>query len=314
VAKRIKSSMDLSIIIVNYNTKDLLINCVESIVKHTKDLKYEIVIVDNNSKDIVKRSWFKDLNSKLNLKIVLNKENKGFGTANNSGLNKSEGEYILFLNSDTLIHDNVFFEMVQWIKANKNVGVVSCALKNADGSLEGSGGYFPTLSKVFAWMFFLEDIPFLDTLIKPFHPVHGQSFIYSGTKQFEKKRKQDWVTGAFMLIPEKVLNKVGAFDEDYFMYTEEVDLCFRIKKAGYLIWYLPEWWITHLGSASSTKEFPLLQEYKSMKLFYKKHMPEWQMPVLRTFLKLGALLRIPIFGLLKGKEVSKIYAKAFTIA
>jgi len=303
--------MDLSIIIVNYNTKELLINCVESIVKHTKGLKYEIVVVDNNSDDKVKSSWF---DSTEHITIILNKENKGFGAANNIGLEKAQGAYILLLNSDTLIHDNVLSEMVSWIKKNKNVGVVSCALKNSDGTMQGSGGYFPTLSKVFAWMFFLEDIPFLDQLIKPFHPTHGQSFFYNGTKQFEKKREQDWVTGAFMLIPKKVLEEVGVFDTDYFMYTEEVDLCFRIKKAGYAIWYLPAWSITHFGGASSTNEFPLLQEYKSMKLFYQKHMPTWQMPVLRLFLKLGALIRIPLFGILKGKEVAKIYAKAFTIA
>jgi GT2 family glycosyltransferase len=303
--------MDLSIIIVNYNTKELLIDCVESIDANTKGLNYEIVIVDNASDEKVSKSWF---GPKLHIKIVTHTENKGFGIANNAGLEKAEGNYILFLNSDTLIHDNVLPEMVSWIKQHKRVGVVSCALKNSDGTLQGSGGYFPTLSKVFAWMLFLEDIPFLDTFIKPFHPVHGQSFFYSGMKQFEKKREQDWVTGAFMLIPRVVLDKVGAFDPDYFMYTEEVDLCYRIKMAGYSIYYVPDWSITHLGSASSTREFPLLQEYKSVKLFYKKHMPVWQMPILRFFLKSGALIRIPLFAILKGKEVSKIYAKAFAIA
>lgn len=310
--------MDLSIIIVNYNTKKLLIDCVTSIIKHTKGLKYEIVIVDNNSSDgsveEIQSSKFKVQKYSSKLKIVLNKENKGFGAANNIGLKEAKGNYILFLNSDTLIHNNVLTEMVQWIKANKNVGVVSCALMNADGTMQGSGGYFPTLSKVFAWMFFLEDIPLLDRLIKPFHPVHGQSIFYNGTKQFKQKRDQDWVTGAFMLVPKKVLEQVGAFDTDYFMYTEEVDLCYRIKREGYRIWYLPQWSVTHLGSMSSTKEFPLIQEYKSMKLFYQKHMPVWQMPLLRLFLKAGALIRIPLFGILKGKEVSKIYAKAFAIA
>jgi GT2 family glycosyltransferase len=309
--------MELSIIIVNYNTKDLLVDCIESIVTHTRGLKYEVMVVDNGSSDgsieEIKKLKGKSQNYNSKVKIITNAENKGFGSANNVGLSRAEGEYLLFLNSDTLIHDNVLLEMVQWIKQSKKVGVVSCALKNQDGTLQGSGGYFPNLSKVFAWMFFWEDIPFLDKLIKPFHPVHGQSFFYNGTKQFEKKREQDWVTGAFMLIPKKVLDQVGAFDEDYFMYTEEVDLCYRIKKAGYTIWYMPDWAITHFGSASSTKEFPLIQEYKSMKLFYQKNMPVWQMPILRFYLKCGALMRIPLLGLLKGKEVAKIYAKAFAI-
>ncbi len=310
--------MELSIIITSYNTKQLLLDCIDSIVKYTKNLKYEIIIIDNNSNDgsvdAIQRSKIKSQNYNLKVKIIQNKENKGFTKANNQGLAKASGNYILFLNSDTLLHNNVLSEMVAWMKKHSEVGVASCSLRNADGSIQGTGGYFPTLTKVFAWMFFLEDIPFLDTLIKPFHPVHGQSFFYNGTSQFLKKREQDWVTGAFLLIPAKVLKEVGAFDEDYFMYTEEVDLCFRIKRAGYKVWYLPEWSITHLGGASSTKEFSLLTEFKSMKIFYKKNMPQWQFPILRLFLKGGSLLRIPLFGILKGKEVAQTYAKAFALA
>jgi GT2 family glycosyltransferase len=95
------------------------------------------------------------------------------------------------------------------------------------------------------------------------------------------------------------------------MYTEEVDLCFRIKKQGLRVFYLPEWDIVHLGGASSTKEFSILSEYKSMKIFYKKNMPSWQFPFLRLFLKSGALIRATLFRILEGKEAYEVYIKAY---
>jgi GT2 family glycosyltransferase len=302
--------LDLSIIIVSYNTKKLTLACIDSIRKHTKGVTYEIVVVDNNSTD----GSLEELEKLTYVRLIRNKENKGFGAANNIGLKVATAKYLLLLNSDTIILDNVLGEMVSWMLQHPKVGVASTALKNEDGTMQGTGGYFPTLGKVFAWMCFLEDIPLLDQLIKPFHPVHGQSPFYTGARQFMNAKQQDWVTGAFMLIPKKVIDEVGMFDEDYFMYTEEVDLCFRIKKKGWEVWYLPQFSIIHLGGSSSTKEFPLLQEYKSMKLFYQKNMSKWQFPVLRFLLKVGALLRILLLGILKGKDMARIYWKAFNLS
>ena len=116
------------------------------------------------------------------------------------------------------------------------------------------------------------------------------------------------------MIKKCVYEKAGGFDENYFMYTEEMDLCYRIKKMGYDVMYLPEWEIFHLGGASSNKEFPVLSEYKGVKLFFQKNMPAWQFPFLRIFLKCGALLRALIFNLFNGKEAYSVYIKAFKIA
>lgn len=314
--RRAKASrkLDLSVIIINYNTKKITADCIRSIVKNTKGVDYEIIVVDNASTD---RSVevLENLKKKIsNLKLIRNKENRGFGSGNNQGIKIAKGEFILLLNTDTIIHNNILSEMVEWMRKNKKVGVASCALKNPDGSLQGTGGHFPDLFRVFAWMFFLEDIPLLDTLIKPFHPIHGQSPFYKGTGQFTKRREQDWVTGAYLLTRRKVIEQVGYFDEDYFMYTEEVDYCYRVKKAGWKVWYLPAWSITHLGGASSTAEFPILSEYKGMKLFYKKNKPSWQLAVLRLFLKGGAVARVALFGVLKGKEAAKTYVKAYKVA
>ena len=311
--KEEKINMDLSIIIVSFNTKKILKECIESIVKTTKKIKYELIVVDNNSKD-GSVELLRKLAKKYPIHVITNNKNAGFGIANNQGAKKAKGKYLLFINPDTLVKKNVLGEMVLWMEKNPKVGVSTCALRNRDGSLQGTGGYFPNLFKVFAWMFFLENIPLIDRLIKPFHPMHPQSPIYKGEVFFKKAHQRDWVTGAFLLTRKDIFEKVGGFDQDYFMYTEETDLCWRIKKDGWQIWFLPEWNIVHFGGASSTAEFPILGEYKGVKLFYKKNKPAWQMPLVRLFLKGGAVLRILLFGLIKGKEAAKTYANAFKVA
>lgn len=191
------------------------------------------------------------------------------------------------------------------------VGISTCALVNPDKkTYQGSGGSFPTLGKVFAWMTFLDDIPGLDKLIKPYHPMHGLSPIHTNESYFKKAHKQDWLTGAFFLMRKSAMDTVGLFDEDFFLYVEEVELSYRFAKAGWEIWYLPDWKIVHFGSATIGSERALIFELQNIKLFYEKHYPKWQIPILTFILKFGALLRIIIFGILKGKDVAKIYAKA----
>ena len=306
--------MDLSIVTINFKTKKITTDCINSILKNTKGISFEVIVIDNASNDNSYEFLRKNFEKYEFIKFIKNSRNLGFAKANNQGAIKAKGKYLLFLNSDTVVKADVFRGMLAWMDKNTKVGVSTCALKNKDGTLQGSGGYFPTLFKVFAWMFFIEDIPLLDKFIKPFHPVHTKSPLYKGLGQFSKSRDQDWVTGAFFLTRRDIFEKAGRFDEDYFMYTEEVDLCYRIKKMGYEIRYLPEWEITHLGGASSNKEFPILSEYKGIKLFYEKNMPLWQMPLVRLFLKTGALLRALIFGVLDGKEAFDVYVKAYKIA
>ncbi len=263
---------DLSIIIVNYNTPELTADCIKSIKKFTKNLKYEIILIDNSI------------------------DNKGFTGGNNVGMKKAKGRYVLLLNSDTLIHDNVLGEMIGWLDANLKIGIATCALKNKDGSIQPTGGYFPTLPRVFSWML-TQDIPFMDRITKQFHPK-SENF-------YRNFRELDWVTGAFMMIRRDVIDQIGYLDEEYFMYTEDTDYCYRARKWSVI--YNPKWAITHFGGASSKKEFPLLSEFKNVKLFYRKHYPSWQYPILRFLLKLGSIWRMVLIN-------PKIYAKAFTEA
>lgn len=291
-----KKPLDLSIIIVHFNTPSLLSQCVNSIIAFTKGIKYEIVIVDNASSQGL--DLLSQLGKKKNLTVLRNKENLGFSKGNNEGIKKAKGEYILLLNSDTLLTSNTFGNMVQWFNKHANVGVASAALRNSDGSLQATGGFFPSLFNIFSWMFFIDDIPFL--ISKPYHLRPGK-----------KLRQVDWLTGAFFMIREKVVEQVGMLDPDYFMYVEDMDYCYRVKKAGWNIVYNPNESIIHLGGASSTKEFPLISEFRGILTFYKKHKPAWQYPLVKLLLKTGALLRIGILGILKGPHIGKIYAKAF---
>src|SRR3972149_10208889 len=132
--------MDLSIIIVSFNTKDILVSCIKSVKKYTKGMDYEIIVVDNDSKD-----GSSGASKDLGARVIVNKKNLGFATANNQGSRASKGKYILFLNSDTEVKDNVLGELVAYMEQNPKIGVATSALNNKDGSLQATGGHFPTL-------------------------------------------------------------------------------------------------------------------------------------------------------------------------
>lgn len=302
--------IDLSVILVNFNTEKLTRDCIESLIKNTKKTSYEIIVVDNASKD-GSVEMLKRLKNHYPKKITLklNNKNVGYGSGNNQGMKISQGRYLLLLNTDTLISDNAAGEMVKWMDRNKKIGIATCALKNRDGSMQGTGGYFPTLIRVFSWMT-IQDIPFVDNFIKPFHPMHTKSFI-KGESFYDREKELDWVTGAFFLIRDSVLKKVGYFDEDYFMYTEETDYCFRTKENGWKVYYNPRWSIIHYGGASGKSYSHVLREFDGVKTFYRKHYPPWQYPLLRLLLKVGALGRIVLFGIVEGKEAAQAYAEAF---
>jgi len=305
-----KNQIELSIVIVS-SRRDTLKTCLKSIYEAKTKLSLEIIVVDNASIGSEVNGLKNDFKS---VKFIRRDENGGFGENNNLGMRIAVGRYVLLLNDDTkIIQENIFDEMLNWMDKNPKVGVSGCALMNPDmKSLQGSGGYFPTLFRVFAWWSFLDDIPFLDRLIKPYHPLHGWSPFYKGDRYFMEPHKQDWVTGAFYLMRKKALDKVGLFDEDFFLYVEEVDLSYRFTKSGWEIWYLPQWRIVHYGQMTTGSERAILDELKNLILFYEKHYPKWQIPILRVILKLGIILRFIVFGILKGVKVSKIYAKAFS--
>lgn len=278
--------IDLSVIIVSYNAKDYLLNCLKSL-----DQKFEIIVVDNASTDgsteEIKKSF-------PQVKIIKNKKNLGFAKANNQGIKQASGRYILLLNPDTKILDNAISKMINWMDNNPKAAVSTCQLLNEDGSLQPTGGFFPTLPRLIAWQLFLDDI----LPLKSYHPK----------KQFYDKEKElDWVTGAFFLFRKEIIDKVGLFDEKFFMYAEELEYCHRIKKAGFKVFFTPRASIIHYGFKSGSKERALISEYESLKYFYQKHYPPYKAIFARIILKFGALIRSAIIS-------RSTYEKCFKVA
>lgn len=295
-----EKSTFVSIIIVSFNTRKLLLSCIESIYEYVHT-PFEIIIVDNNSSDSSVLS-VKKL-KRQNIHIISNTENVGFAKANNQGFKKARGNYILLLNSDTLLTEDCVTPSATYLDSHARTGILSCSLKNEDGSVQPTGGYFPTLFRVFLWISFLDDIPFFNYFFRSFHPKER---IYS------KAVKLDWITGAYFFMRAELLESVGMLDEDYFMYVEELDYCYRVKEKGWDIDYIPRGNIIHFGRSSGSNEFAILSELKNLVLFYRKHY-SILVPLLRVVLKIGALGRVVLFAILGESRKRDIYAKAFFV-
>lgn len=294
--------MNLSIIIVNFNTKELLNKCLRSIYSQTKKTQFEIIVVDNASKDDSIDMLHKEFTQ---VKIIKNKENFGFGNANNQAVKIAKGEWILFLNSDTQINDHAIDKIFYFIENEKIDQVIGCQLLNDDLTIQPSAGFFPSLDRIFLQMTFIDDLPLVKKIIKPYQQ--------SDPNFYTSNHEVDWVTGAFLLLPKKLLEKTGGFDESIFMYGEEVDLCFRLKKTSAKILFTPLAKIVHSKGGSSKEGFKtaVLGEYNGLLTFYKKHYPG-QLIFLELFLKLGALLRIGIFGIIDSRKAN-IYKQALQL-
>ena len=287
----------ISVVILSWNTKKILENCLQSLFAFKPGpYELEVIVVDNASTDgspaMVKRK-FKPV------KLIENKENLGFTKGNNQGMKKAKGDYLLILNSDTLIKDKAPVKMARFLEDNPQVGVVGCKLLNPNGTNQPSYGPFPNLGIVMI-MLFAE------------HWLGGHLVRRSG----EKTVATDWVMGAALMIKKEIIKKAGMFDEKIFMYMEENEWCYRIKKAGYQVVFYPEARITHLGRASSTtgRKDPILNIYKGLIYFYQKHYPGWQLPILRLMLKLKAGGALLLGYLIKKPYLKETYGEAFKIA
>lgn len=297
----------LSIIIVSFNTRELTSNSLVSLQKAVKNLNYqtEIIVIDNASTDgspeLIAQKF-------THVTLIKNSSNIGFSGANNQGLKIAKGEFILLLNSDTVVSKDAIKKVIGYLENNPESGVVGCKLLNKNGSLQQSAGFIPNLLNIFFWMTFIDDLPFLNRLLKPYH-IRERGF-------YEKIQKVGWVSGAFFALRKKTYENAGSLDENIFMYGEEVEWCMRIGKSGWRVVYYPDAYITHLKGGSGNRSVSgLREEFTSLIYIFQKHKPSWQLPILITFLRLGALLRLFLFGIiLWDKDRFKIYAQAFTLA
>jgi GT2 family glycosyltransferase len=302
--------IDLSIVIIS-SKKDYIFDCLRSLESATQGIEAEVILIDNVSQDKIGESVKKQFPK---VKVLRREVNGGFGENNNMGMKIAQGRYVLLLNDDTKIIDkNIFKEIIAWMDEHPKAGITTCALVNPDlKTYQGSGGSFPTLPKVFAWMTFLDDIPGLDNLIKPYHPLHSSSPFSTNEDYFKKPHKQDWLTGAFFLMRKEAMDEAGLFDEDFFLYVEEVELAYRFARKGWEAWYLPRWKTVHYGMSTNGSEKATIFELQNLVLMYKKHEPKWKIPVLRIILRFGVGLRIILWTVRCKPDITKIYEKAFT--
>ena len=297
----------LSIIIISYNTSEITLNCLKSIFqdKGLKDISFEIIIIDNDSKD---DSVLQIKKNFPNIKLITNKFNGGFGKANNQGLKIAKGNYILFLNSDTIILHSAISQTLNWLCSHPETSVCTAQLLNKDKTIQASGGFFPNISNVFAWCLNLDDLPLFNKIIKPFHP-HTPTF-YTHDNFYLKDHQQDWVTGAFMMVRSSHLKPTNGFDENYFMYGEEVELSYRIKKNNpqFQTWYLIGPQIIHLGGASAQNRIdPIINEYRGILAFFKKHKSHFQYKTVQQLIKFNAFSRGVIYSIRGNKNTASLY-------
>lgn len=293
--------MDLSIIIVSFNTKELLEKCLTSFFRFLKGISFEVIVVDNASTD----GSVQVAKSFKGVKVIENKKNLGFGTANNQGAKTAIGKWLFFFNSDAYLIDNSLPKLLERLNKDKKIGVAGPLILNTDRTIQQSVGFFPNLPQVFYWMSFLDDLPGGD-LLKPYHVDHDGFY--------KKEQKVDWVTGAAMIARKDVFKKVNGFDEKIFLYSEDVDLCYKIKAAGFKIIFSPAAIVVHLGRGShkGTNIGAIVGEYKGVLYFYKKYKGQAAQVILKILLKAGAILRIFVFGLvLRRSELLKAYWMAF---
>lgn len=287
--------MDLSIIIINYKTKKITADCLETIKKSQDNLKKEVIVVDNGSVD----GSLEYLKAKFpKYQVLSSGGNLGFARGNNFGVDHATGEYVWLLNSDTLIKSNTISTLMECVKSNDSQ-LASCQLLNPDGSIQPQGGYLPDLWRLALWMLFIDDLPLIKSLIKPYHQ-NIKSF-------FETDQHPGWLAGTALLIKRDLYQKLNGLDNRIFMYGEDVDFCLRAKQEEVRIDYFSQPQLTHLSQASGSSRGAILGEYKGLKYIYQKHQPVWQYFALRLLLKLGALLRLIIFK-------NKVYAEAFRLA
>ena len=251
--------MDLSIIIVNYNTKELLEQCLASIFKNISYLNYEVFVVDNNSHD-KSQNMVKELFPKVNL--IENNNNYGFAKANNQAIKLCKGKYILLLNSDTIILNNSINKLFEFMERNNNVGVVGPKLLYSNKNLQISCRKYSTITNAVYPL-----IPILNRI-----NINKLSDKYFDSNFYNLTQKVDYVCGACMMLKSHLFKDIGLFDEQFFIYSEEEDLCYRIMKKGWDIIYFPFAEVIHFESESFNNSIEkICFLYKSKYLFIKKH-------------------------------------------
>lgn len=304
--------IDVSVIIVSWNTKDLLRKCLKSIYDETVKYTFEIIVVDNDSPD---KSADMVAEEFPDVVLIANKDNKGFAAGNNQAMVIAKGENILLLNPDTVVIENAIDKMIDYVKTTK-YQVVTCKLLNGDMTLQKSvNSFFSLLGSFVENRYIGEKLAKMDTKGKRFMSFWDHS----------EDREFDWAFGAVIFITREVYEKIGLLDEKFYIYAEEMDYYMRIRKAGYKAMFLSDVKIIHYGKSSSRQRrgAMFIQNYLSFYIYLKKHYSPFTYYAyrFRTFLYMKIWLSYfsvkmlikKIFGkdFEEEKEQLKVYWQAF---
>jgi GT2 family glycosyltransferase len=254
--------MDITIIILSYNTRELTVNALRSVFQSVTSCRFEVILVDNASRDdsieYIKREFPQVI-------LISNLSNVGFAKANNQAMQLAQGRYVLLLNSDTLILPDTLDIMLDFMDKHPKVGAAGCKLVLQDGTLDKACKRgFPTPSASFYYAFGISKL-------FPRNPRYNQYQL--GYLDPDKAYPVDCLVGAFMFVRRAAIDQVGMLDEDFFMYGEDIDWCYRIKQAGWENYYYPKTQILHLKGASSRRRpVKIVYEFhRAMWLFHRKH-------------------------------------------
>jgi GT2 family glycosyltransferase len=285
--------MDLSILIVNYSTCKLTVDCLRSVLTSNTSYEYEIIVVDNSSKD----------NSVLEIKkhfphihLIENDHNVGFAKANNQAMRIAKGKYVLLLNSDTIIQTNTLDTMLTFMENHPEVGASGCKIVLPDGSLDKACKRgFPTPSASFYYAFGFS---------KLFPKVPRFNQYQLGYLDPDQEYPIDCLVGAFMLVRRSAIDQAGMLDEDFFMYGEDIDWCYRIKQVGWEIYYYPQTTIVHYkGASSRRKPYKIIYEFhRAMYLFHRKHYKNKYPMIVNGLVYAGIALKF-LLSLMKNKLI-----------
>lgn len=292
-----QDAMDVSIIIVNWNTREMLSDCLASIYRHTEKGTFEVIVVDNASSDGSAEMVARDYPQVV---LLRNDRNLGFAAANNQGIRIAKGRYVLLLNSDTLVHEGSVEKSLRFADQHADTAVVGCHVKSRDGTTQYTCYTFPGLLNVFLSLSRL-------SAVFPRNRFFGR---YRLTWwDHDAVQQVDAVAGCFMLVRRRAVEEVGPLSERYFMYAEDVDWCWRFRQGGWKTMFTPDAAITHFGQASSSQcaADMLVRERQSLLMFLETKSGRLTRWVANAMFGIAAFLRLPLLLLkrLRGGETSE---------
>lgn len=279
--------VDVSVVIVNWNTRDITRNCLNSVHAASGPVAYEIIVVDNGSSDGSADMICKEF---PNVELIRNSNNVGFAAANNQGIRIAQGRYVLLLNSDTIVKDAAIAKAVAFADAHPEAGLVGCQTRCPNGAIQYNCYLYPSLLNLVLSLTKLQ-------VLFWHHRFFGRYRL--GWWDYRSVREVDGIAGCFMLARNSAIDQVGPMSEEYFMYSEDTDWCWRFRRAGWKVLYTPEPVIVHLGGCSSSQaatDMHLL-ERRSLLMFLEKKSGRLVRWIANTMFCAATLLRFILLSM-----------------